>query len=140
MEESNTYPPRPVPTEETAAFWLNASEGRLVLRTCDSCGGTLIPLAPRCPKCLSCGLSETEFSGRAVLKGRCTLHIPAYPGQKTPYTLVEVALVEDPKYVLIARDQNGVTNGLTPNAPIRIAYAKDADGAVLATVHAEDPQ
>lgn len=141
MKESNTYPahpPRPVPTEETAVFWENASAGRLVLKTCDSCGNIVAQMAPRCPTCLFGILSDTEFSGRARLKGRSTLHIPGYPGQKTPYTLVEAALVEESNCVLIALDPNGVTNNLAPNAPIRISYAKDPDNAVLATVQAED--
>lgn len=145
MRESNPYPaqpPRPVPTEESALFWSNAAEGRLVLKTCEPCGRSVAPLAPRCPKCLSAALSSAEFSGRAFLKGRTTLHIPAYFGQQTPYVLVEVALVEDPSLVLIAVDPNGVTNGLKPEAAIRISFApplaQNLNGAILAAVQAED--
>jgi len=121
--------PRPVPTKETAVFWEKAAEGALFLSKCVSCGRMAPPLSPRCPDCLGDQMSPVQCSGRATLAGRTVLHIPGYPGQEMPATLVQCAIEEDPRILLVALDADDVTASLAPGAPARIGFRTDADGS-----------
>lgn len=87
------------------------------------------PLSPRCPDCLSDQLRPVQCSGRATLAGRTTLHIPGYPGQEMPATLVQCSIEEDPRILLVALDVDGITASLAPGEPVRIGFRTDADGA-----------
>ncbi|PTX03002.1 hypothetical protein DDE23_08760 [Pararhodobacter aggregans] len=120
--------PQPVPTAETRPFWAGAAEGALVLRRCGACGRLAPPLAPRCPECLGDSLQPETLSGRATLKGRTRLHLQPLPGRSGPLVIVEAALVEDPRIVLVALDESGCTAEAPPGTPLRLGFAAPDDG------------
>jgi hypothetical protein len=76
-----------------------------------------------------------ECSGRATLKGRTVLHVAAFHGQPIPAAVVECAVEEEPRVVLVANDPDDTTAGLPPDAPVRITFSRpDDDTAPLARV------
>lgn len=115
--------PQPVPTAETRPFWEGAAEGALVLRRCQGCGRLAPPLAPRCPGCLGDTLLAERLSGRVMLKGRTRLHLQPLPGRTGPLTLVECAVLEDPRIVLIALDELGCTDGAPPDVVFHLGFS-----------------
>ncbi|MCB1395315.1 MAG: hypothetical protein H6898_10885 [Rhodobacter sp.] len=144
MSQSTSHiPPRPLPvaTAETRPFWDGAAEGALRLRRCTHCGRLAAPLAPRCAGCLGDRFTVDTLSGRATLKGRTVLHLNALPGRDGPLVIVECAIEEDPRIVLIALDDSGVTNGALPGQPLQLGFGPDEGGTRFAVVlPAEGPR
>jgi uncharacterized protein len=68
-----------------------------------------------------------ECSGRATLKGRTVLHVAAFNGQSLPAVLVECAIEEEPRVVLVANDPDDSTLGLPPGASVRIGFSVTGD-------------
>ncbi len=114
--------PQPVATAETRPFWDGAAEGVLCLRRCADCGRLAAPLAPRCVNCLGDVFKVETLSGRAQLKGRCVVHLQPLPGRDGPLVIVEAALHEDPRIVLIALDETGITETALPGAALRLGF------------------
>lgn len=133
-EHTPVVRPRPVPNAESWPFWLGAQEGRIVLPQCVRCGRVTGPMASHCPDCLSSDLQPMRCSGDATLKGRTVLHAPAYEGQPVPSALVECAVAEEPRVVLVATDCLNITINLPPDAPIRIIFSEEDGHGYLARV------
>jgi uncharacterized OB-fold protein len=79
----------PLVTPETAAFWANAAEDRLVVDRCTVCVEHYFP--PR-GWCAGCGTAETidpehELSGPARLYSFTINHKPWIPGMAVPFVL-----------------------------------------------------
>jgi hypothetical protein len=85
-------------------------------------------------------LTPQDCSGRVTLTGHTVLHIPGYPDQAVPTTLVQCAVEEEPRVSLVAFDPDGVTESLTPGEALRIEFRADADGTPLAYVAKGDAQ
>lgn len=79
----------PLVTPETAAFWSNAAEGRLVVDRCTDCGEHYFP--PR-RWCAACGTAETidpehHLDGPARLYSFTVNQTPWVPGMAVPFVL-----------------------------------------------------
>ena len=69
------------------------------------------------------------------------LHLNALPGRDGPLVIVECAIEEDPRIVLIALDDSGVTNGALPGQPLQLGFGPDEGGTRFAVVlPAEGPR
>ncbi len=143
MKQSMSHiPPRPQPvaTAETRPFWEGAGEGALRLRRCAHCGRLAAPLAPRCVACLGDAFEVETLSGRAQLKGRSVVHLQPLPGREGPLVIVEAALHEDPRIVLIALDEAGVTETALPGAALRLGFGPVEGAHRFAVVLAPEEQ
>lgn len=90
--------PGPTITTLTAPFWQAASEGRLVIQSCEACGKAVFYPRPICPHCWSNRLVWREASGRGRLKSFSVVHKPGHPGwlPAAPYVVGLVELEEGP--------------------------------------------
>ena len=61
-----TYPD-PEINMETEAYWDSAKNGKLVMKTCKSCGKHHYYPRKMCPHCLSANTDWVEVSGRATI-------------------------------------------------------------------------
>lgn len=120
--------PQPTPNADTRPFWEAGRDGVLSLPKCADCGRIVCPPKPACPTCRSTALDWVTLSGQGWLKGWSRIHITAIPGREPPVTTVEVTLAEDPRAVLVALDEDGVVDGLAPDAPLTIAFVPDPNG------------
>ncbi len=135
-----TSRPQPVATAETRPFWEGAAEGKLVLRRCCACGRLAAPLAPRCVDCLGDSFELATLSGRAALDGRTKLHLRPLPDHEGPLVIVECALAEDPRIVLIALDQNGCTEMAAPGTPLQLHFPPTEGDTRFAVVQSTEAQ
>src|ERR1700759_1032046 len=90
---------RPTIEDETREDWTAATDGRLLISRCGSCGG--VPQYPRgrCPPCWSEDVTAVEASGRATLYTYSTVYVNDLPPFKDrlPYTAAVVDLEEGPR-------------------------------------------
>ena len=81
-------------TEDSAAFWDAADEGRLVAQRCAACGRLRHPPRPMCPECQSLEVEVVTLSGRGVVYSYAVLHHPQHPAFEYPVLAVLVDLDE----------------------------------------------
>jgi uncharacterized OB-fold protein len=81
----------------SAPFWEAASEGRLVLQRCDSCGAHQHYPRPFCLACDGEALSWTDASGLGTVYSQATVHVPVHPQLPPPYVIAVVELDEGPR-------------------------------------------
>lgn len=88
---------RPLPeiTPATEWFWKSGADGKLRIQGCDDCGQLVHPPVPICPRCRSRAHTPTEVSGRATVVGFTINAQQWLPSMPPPYTVANVALVED---------------------------------------------
>jgi uncharacterized protein len=86
--------PAPIVTEDSAAFWDAADEGRLVAQRCAECGRLRHPPRPMCPHCRSLDVELVELSGRGTLYSYALLHHPQHPAFEYPVVAALVDLEE----------------------------------------------
>ncbi|SEP10597.1 Zn-ribbon domain-containing OB-fold protein [Trujillonella endophytica] len=85
----------PAVTEETAAFWSAAQEGRLVVEQCTACGATSFPPRGICRSCRGRETSTAEITDRGVVYSFTVNHQRWLPDLEVPYAMV---LVEFPAH------------------------------------------
>jgi uncharacterized OB-fold protein len=86
--------PIPVLTEDNAAFWDAAADGRLVAQRCDGCDRFRHPPRPMCPACHSLEHHFVELAGTGVLYSYALLHHPQHPAFTYPVIAALVDLDE----------------------------------------------
>jgi uncharacterized protein len=89
----------PVIEDDTRPFWDAAREGRLLIRSCRSCGAVHHYPRPFCPSCWSDDVEWVHASGRANLYTWSTVHRNDLPPfrEQVPYVAAVVELDEGPK-------------------------------------------
>ena len=91
--------PLPLPDEASAPFWKGASEGRLMLMRCSSCGTHRLPSRMHCDQCLSPESEWVQASGRGTVRTFGVMHQRYHPGfaAELPYNVTIVELEEGPR-------------------------------------------
>jgi uncharacterized OB-fold protein len=84
--------PSPFADAITLPWWKAASEHRLVVQRCASCGHTRHPPAPVCPECRSGESDWKQLSGRGEVYTYTIVHRPIAAGQPLPTIIAVVAL------------------------------------------------
>ena len=112
--------PAPIVTEDSAAFWDAADEGRLVAQRCVACGRVRHPPRPMCPECNSLDVELVELSGRGVVYSYALLHHPQHPAFEYPVLAVLVDLEEGVRIVsnLVGIEPDDVSIGI----PVQVEF------------------
>lgn len=94
--------PAPVPdiTPETKPFWDATCEGKLLIRSCEACGGRYWYPRTVCPLCGSLDTRWYEATGRGIVYSSTVVRrdVSEYSAA-TPYVLASVELDEGPRLV-----------------------------------------
>jgi uncharacterized protein len=86
----------PAVTEETAAFWAAAAEGRLLVERCAACGAESFPPRGICRACRGREMAPAELTGRGRVYS-CTVNYQRWlPGLEVPYAIVLVEFDDHP--------------------------------------------
>jgi uncharacterized protein len=83
----------PAVTEETAAFWTAAAEGRLLAERCAACGAESFPPRGMCRACRGRVTEPAEITGRGHVYSYTVNYQRWLPDLPVPYA---IALVEFP--------------------------------------------
>jgi uncharacterized OB-fold protein len=121
--------PAPIVTEDSAAFWDAADEGRLVGQRCAACGRLRHPPRPMCPECRSLDVEVVELSGRGVVYSYALLHHPQHPAFEYPVLAVLIDLDEGIRIVsnVVGVEPDQVRIGL----PVQVEFVStDGDHRV----------
>jgi uncharacterized OB-fold protein len=113
-------------TEDSAAFWGAADEGRLVAQRCEACGRLRHPPRPMCPECNSLDVEVAELSGRGVVYSYALLHHPQHPAFEYPVSAVLVDLDEGIRIVsnLVGVEPGDIHIGL----PVQVEFVATDGG------------
>jgi uncharacterized protein len=84
----------PAVTEETAAFWAAASEGRLIVERCRACGADNFPPRGICRVCRSRSVVPEEITSRGHVYSFTVNHQRWLPELDVPYAIVLVEFAE----------------------------------------------
>ena len=92
----------------TRPFWDAATEGKLLVQRCGSCGQAVLYPRALCPHCWSETLTWEEASGKGRLKSFSVVHKPGHAGwvPATPYIVGLVELAEGPTMLSFVHPSN----------------------------------
>jgi hypothetical protein len=123
-------PPRPVGDQDTQPFWDAASERRLVVPRCGSCGRWIWQPRPLCPGCHTPDPDWAEVSGSGVVTSWTVIHPPVLPAwaEDVPFTVVLVELEQGVR--MVGRLVDADPSALSIGAPVVLRWREEA-GAVL---------
>jgi uncharacterized OB-fold protein len=93
----------PAVTEETEEFWAAASEGRLVVERCQSCGAESFPPRGMCRKCRSRAMTSVEVTGRGSVYSFTVNYQRWLPDLDVPYAIVLVEFPDHPGVRVVGR-------------------------------------
>jgi uncharacterized OB-fold protein len=110
--------PAPIVTQDSAAFWDAADEGRLVAQRCAECGRLRHPPRPMCPACRSLDVEIVELAGRGTLYSYALLHHPQHPAFEYPVVAALVDLEEGIRLVsnLVGVERDDIRIGMAVEA------------------------
>jgi len=86
----------PVITEETAAFWAAAKEGRLLVERCASCGAESFPPYGVCRACRSREVEHVEITEHGAVYSLTVNYQRWLPDLDVPYAMVLVEFPDHP--------------------------------------------
>jgi uncharacterized OB-fold protein len=121
--------PAPIVTDDSAAFWTAAAEGRLVAQRCADCGRYRHPPRPMCPVCHSLAADVVELSGRGTVYSYAILHHPQHPAFDFPIPIVLVDLDEGVRILSNLTDVAAVD--IRVGMPVEVHFAPTAEGMAV---------
>jgi uncharacterized OB-fold protein len=86
----------PAVTEETAAFWAAAAEGRLLVEGCAACGTRAFPPRGICRACRGRELVPVEITGQGRVYSFTVNYQRWLPDLEVPYAMALVEFAEHP--------------------------------------------
>jgi uncharacterized protein len=129
MATSEVTRPAPIVTDDSAAFWAAAAEGRLVAQRCAACGRFRHPPRPMCPACRSLAVDVVDLSGRGEVYSYAVLHHPPNPLFEYPVVIVLVDLEEGIR--LLSNLTGVVPDAIEIGMPVEVHFAPTADGMAV---------
>jgi uncharacterized OB-fold protein len=107
--------PRPRADADSAYYWSQAQQGKLVLRGCGDCGQPHFPPRFACPFCWSQALTWIEASGAGTVYTFTVVRRAAEPQwqARVPYVVALIELAEGPRMManIVGADAAGVAIG-----------------------------
>jgi uncharacterized protein len=138
----------PAETPLTAAYWLAARRGTILLQRCETCDAVLHPPAPVCPGGSGHELRWFEASGRGRLAAFTSVEHAAHPAvrDRLPYLVALVDLDEGPRFICnlvpgtTAEPGPGTVAVPSPGARVVVHLGRAAGGLELPVARlAADP-
>lgn len=128
--------PAPVVTDDNRGFWAAASEGRLAIQRCRSCGRYHHPPRPVCPSCHSTDQQWSDAAGTGVVYSYALLHHPQHPAFDYPVIAALVDLDEGVRLVtnLVDIDSGDVAIGM----PVEVSFVPTAGDAAVPVFRPSD--
>ena len=83
-------------TEETAAFWAAAADGRLLVERCAACGAESFPPRGICRACRGRAISHVEITGNGRVYSYTVNYQRWLPDLEVPYAIVLVEFDDHP--------------------------------------------
>lgn len=120
-------PPLPELQFENVAFWTGGAKGELLISHCKSCSLWIHPALPRCPACRSAEVAPEPVSGRARVYTFTVNRHPWFPGQRVPYVLAIVELVEQANLRLATRLVEISPEAVRIGLPVRVQFEQVED-------------
>lgn len=93
----------PAVTDETAAFWEAAGQGRLLVERCSMCQADTFPPRGICRACRSRATSPVEVTGPGVVYSFTVNHQRWLPDLEVPYAVVLVEFPAHPGVRVVGR-------------------------------------
>jgi uncharacterized OB-fold protein len=93
----------PAVTEETAAFWSAANEGRLVVEHCSVCGAESFPPRGMCRTCRARAMVPVEITSRGRVYSLTVNYQRWLPDLDVPYAIVLVEFPDHPGVRIVGR-------------------------------------
>jgi uncharacterized OB-fold protein len=118
----------PVPDTETAPYWEGAREGRLLIKSCRSCGRAFFYPRTYCPRCGSSDTEWTEASGRGTVYTYTVVYQNDLPPfrDRLPYV---VAIVELEEGVRMTSNVEGVpAEDVRCDMPVVVSFREEDRG------------
>ncbi|MFV8243690.1 Zn-ribbon domain-containing OB-fold protein [Mycolicibacterium peregrinum] len=128
----STSASRPLPVvddEETAGFWQAATEHRLVVRTCNTCGVKIHLPKSYCHECGSWDVGWREVRPTGSVYSWTVLQHTIHEAFPAPSTIVLVALDEDPSVRFIGQIPGAAE--LSEGMPMRVRFEDIEPGVTL---------
>lgn len=97
----------PAVTPETEAFWTGASEGRLLVERCTSCGARQFPPRGMCRTCRARSTEPFELTDPGVVYSFTVNHQRWQPELEVPFTIVLVEFPDHPGVRVAGRLRGG---------------------------------
>ncbi|HEY6532704.1 MAG TPA: zinc ribbon domain-containing protein [Acidimicrobiales bacterium] len=94
-------------TEETAAFWEGAAQGRLVVERCTSCGTRQFPPRGMCRVCRGRSTEPFTITGNGIVYSFTVNHQRWEPDMEVPFALVLVDFPDHPGVRIAGRFRGG---------------------------------
>lgn len=134
-----TWEPRPVPdmTPETAPFWRAASDDKLLLRECSSCGLVFYYPRARCPDCLGNEVEWLKASGTGIVYSySVSKQISGWPDEDLPLVVAYVELDEGPR--MMTNLVNCVPSEVSVGCPVEVRFVSTENDKIAIPVFTID--
>jgi len=113
----------PTPDDDTRAFWDAATEGRLLIKRCRSCGRAHYYPRTFCPHCWSADVEWEEADGGGTVYTFSVVHQNDLPpfNERVPYVAAIVDLDEGPRVMtnIVDCDVDSVVVGMSVEVTFR---------------------
>jgi uncharacterized protein len=132
MSEARSKP-IPIADHITRPFWDAASERRLVVQRCTSCGYFNHPPRNVCDACLSQELHFEPVSGRGRIHTFTVMHQRDVPGfeDEAPFINIVVELDEQPMLLMVSNLPNSQRERLSIGMPVIVEFEERGNGVIV---------
>jgi uncharacterized protein len=126
-------------TEETAAFWAAAAEGRLVVERCVACGTESFPPRGLCRACRGREMLAAEITGTGRVYS-CTVNYQRWlPDLEVPYAIVLVEFDDHPGVRVTGRLRGCPPEAATIGMTVAVGFEPGPGGFAIPSFVAAPP-
>lgn len=121
----------PAVTEETAAFWAAAAEGRLVVDRCTDCAAYSFPPRGICRTCRSRFMVPAEVTGQGRIYSYTVNYQRWLPELEVPYAIVLVEFHDYPGVRVVGRLRGRQPEDIAIDDPVEIGFETGPGGYAI---------
>jgi hypothetical protein len=121
----------PAVTEETETFWAAASQGRLVVEGCSSCGAESFPPRGMCRSCHGRTMVPVEITGRGLIYSFTVNYQRWLPDLEVPYAIVLVEFPEHPGVRVVGRLRGCPPESVAIGVAVEIGFEPGPGGYAI---------
>ena len=121
----------PAVTEETEMFWAAASQGRLVVEGCASCGAQSFPPRGICRSCRGRTMVPVEITGRGSIYSLTVNYQRWLPDLEVPYAVVLVDFADHPGVRVVGRLRGCPPESAAIGMPVEVGFEPGPGGYAI---------